>query len=1822
MFDYLKWKPRAERSAMQKPTGRLAKAADSRLRFETLEPRLVLNGTSLVISEFMADNDRTLRDVDGNYPEWLEIYNPTAAVVDLDGWYLTDTSNDLTQWKFPDVSIDPGEYRVVFASGKNYRNPAGELHTNFGLADSGGDLVLVDSDGFTPIHSYLNYPAQHKDVSYGLTQDIVTVMAEGANLTYLVPTGPADATDGAGAHWTDPDFDDSTWIDSLLANPVKITEVGTGTVDFVEIQNVGGYVADTDGWVVALNWAALVGSPRAPDINAAGGPNNIEWALNETMAVDEVLFRSDDKSNDTTDPKWGEDIWWPKTGSGWVMIVDDLGNVVDFVVWNYSQDEIATMSVVVNGFTISLGDAWSGEACPEHPAVASTLTRIGNADDNDKADFDWVPDPFPGELDGTKGLPNGDLLTPFPGEGGPAPRAGVGFTGDVNGLGQFVRTGIEAEVRNVNASVWLRFPLDVIDPANYSSLQLQMQYEDGFVAYINGQEVARRNAPASAQWNSTALSDRSESSAGVFESFNIPVSEGLLQAGENMLAIQGLNDHVADGDFLISPVIRAVSINSAENYMSEPSPGRLNVAPMSGAMPIFSQESGTYAGQFLLEITTGVELAEIRYTLDGNEPTDRSTLYTDPITITTSTQIRVRVYEPGFQPGALVTQSYVFLAANAQSFRSELPVVIIDTFGFGSFNSSSYTSAHMAIFEPIDGWTQLTDDPALQTRAALRYRGSSSQGHPKKNYAVEAWGEDNEDIDISPLGMPAESDWILYAPYRFDRALNRNAFIYEISRQMGRWAARCRFVEVFTHTRKGVPLSYSDYQGVYVFMEKIKQGEDRVDVERLTRLDDRPPEVSGGYIFKRDRADPGDSGFSVSGYPKLYNVYPKEKNVDPELVVTSQQQTYLRNYLNTFNSVLNGPQSYDPVNGYAKYIDVGAWIDHIWLNLIPKNPDSLRLSGYFYKDRDGGVAAGPIWDFDRTMGCDDDGRASSPTQWNPQTTDATDHFTYNNWWTKLFRDPNFGQAFVDRWFEVREDVLSLANVDAIIDGHVGEISLAAANRNFAKWSQKAPNSGGWMGEINHMRNWLHQRIEWIDDQFLPLPRFSKGPQIVEPGFQFNLSFATPPPANTRIYYTLDGTDPRRFGGDASPNAILYDGSPITLNETAVVTARAWDRKAWSIRGTWIGDRHPEGGWSAPMVADYVVGNPAMAGTVVVSEVNYNPYDPTDEELDRQPVAEVDWTASDFEFIELLNTSDQTIELDRMQLTDGVTFDFGDVGSTELAAGERIVLASNLEAFAARYGDQIVPTGVWTGSLDNGGELLAIEDRFGAPILQFAYDDSGAWPGRADDTGATLELTDPSALPTTLPEINIFLADATNWRSSPELLGSPGTASAGPLEGVVVNEVLSQSDGAALDWIELYNTTGAAINVGGWFLSDSSNNFRKYRIAPDTVIAAGGYLVFDESDFNPAQPAAGQQPFALNSQSGDHVWLLEGDASGKATRFVDHVEFGAAAASESFGRVAADSGVVHFYPMVAQSQGEANASPRVGPLVISELMFDPVGQTGHDDFEYVEIYNPTDQTVALADWRIRGGVDFDFDSATELLPGEALLVVSFDPRDRTVPTMFRNYYGLGGAVEIAGPFEGVLDNGGERVRLERPGIPLGNDIPRILEDEVRYYTTAPWPEIVGEAPGPGDSLTRRSDLLWGHASVSWIAAAPSPGTTDMYLHAGDANLDDVTDVRDFMVWNVHKFTSGTDWTTGDFDGNGVTDVRDFMIWNVNKFTSAPAPVPPELAAPALDALMAEPTDLTLDELISLDEISKSPTAGDSDTSSAEQAVDRLLASYWE
>ncbi len=364
--------------------------------------------------------------------------------------------------------------------------------------------------------------------------------------------------------------------------------------------------------------------------------------------------------------------------------------------------------------------------------------------------------------------------------------------------------------------------------------------------------------------------------------------------------------------------------------------------------------------------------------------------------------------------------------------------------------------------------------------------------------------------------------------------------------------------------------------------------------------------------------------------------------------------------------------------------------------------------------------------------------------------------------------------------------------------------------------------------------------------------------------------------------------------------------------------------------------------------------------------------------------------------------------------------------------------------------------------------------------------------------------------------------------STNVIAFPGTASPEfsnwrPYSGVVINEVLARAEPPLEDAVELLNTGAGTANLGGWFLSDSRDNLRKFRIPDGTGLASGAFAVFYQNQFG-----AGPNAFTLDGAQGGELWLSPADAAGNLTGLRVRAAFGATARGVSAGRFDTSLGT-DFVCLSARTfgadqpqslaefrtgAGRTNAVPLVGPVVISEILYHawmPTNATLDDEF--VELHNLASNALPLFDpehpantWQLTNAVGFAFPSGVTLQPGEFVLVVNFDPvLDPAALFEFLSKHNLGPEVRIFGPFAGRLANEGDCVDLYRPdtpqpaGAPDAGLVPWLLVDRVNYGAAFPWPG--SWADGNGASLQRRDLRAYGNEPFNWAATLPTPGATN-------------------------------------------------------------------------------------------------------------------------
>ncbi len=245
---------------------------------------------------------------------------------------------------------------------------------------------------------------------------------------------------------------------------------------------------------------------------------------------------------------------------------------------------------------------------------------------------------------------------------------------------------------------------------------------------------------------------------------------------------------------------------------------------------------------------------QVRYTLDGTEPGTNAPLYSAPLLITNSAQLKARVFESGTNAGQIVAEAYSVLDTNVAGFSSTLPLIVLNSFGQPMPPvSNAVIWMHVFSLATNQRATLLGATAEFSGPISIKARGFTSLRQPKKSYAVETLDAAGENAPVSLLGMPADHDWILYAPYA-DKTMLRDVLAYELSNRLGHYASRTRFVEVFINDSTN-QLARAHYAGVYVLEEKIKVATNRVSLSKLSPKHEAEPEISGGYLFKKDHLE-------------------------------------------------------------------------------------------------------------------------------------------------------------------------------------------------------------------------------------------------------------------------------------------------------------------------------------------------------------------------------------------------------------------------------------------------------------------------------------------------------------------------------------------------------------------------------------------------------------------------------------------------------------------------------------------------------------------------------------------------------------------------------------------------------------------------------------------------------------------------------------------------------------------------------------------------------------------------------------------------------
>ncbi len=1247
-------KSRQNRAKLRKPFS-LTSTGPSRLgslalRTEVLEPRIVLTG-DIVISEFMAVNNSTLNDEDDVSSDWIELFNNGSQPVNIDGWYLTDDAADLTKWQFPDVTIGADEFLVVFASDKDRRDPDSELHTNFKLTSAGEYLALVEADGTTISHEYGSttetFPEQLSDVSYGVEQTTLdySFVADGAEVGVLIPTSAGE--DLPAATWTAAGFNDSSWaahnlgvgfdgggemLGELSPNGNLGAEMQGNTASaYVRAEfNIEGAVPVMDVLSMDINYDdGYVAYLNGVEVASGNAPAGRDWSTQATQSHGGELQSVDFDGFSDEDLR---SLFTLNGGNSGSQFVGDRLQVTGSSAASRTGAAWLTQPLAF-GADYSFSTAFTVDV---HTPGGIAFLEAPDADGNGGQGMTFVLQsggPFQlGGGRGELGLDNAGMgfvaveLDTYAGGSFDADTSLPTHIGiDTSEAGSVARVGVprfNGGAQGANPRhVWVDYNgvTDTMDvyfsdtdtkpgaPTLSSTVDLESLFggTPTLWAGFTGATSFNWNAHDVLDWDITTFS----SELGLTtETVDLSEHIGLLQTGQNVLAIHGLNVDANDDDFLVDATLTGalnnVTFLDSQVYFTMPSPGEPNGSGSErpASKVEFSVSGRTFTGSMTVEIAAADPDPDvvIRYTTDGTLPNEFSNVYTGPMTVTETTRLRTRAFEEDLAPGPVQTQSFIELAPDVASFeggvfKSNLPIIVLDSFGDGSANSDArnFHAATALIYDVgADGIASLADEPDFTGQLGMRIRGQSSEGWPKKQYALEFWDESIDytgaisgkfgpDDNVRLLDLPSESDWVLQGPYSDKTQLN-NFTAFNLYRDLGLQAPGVRLVEAFVNVNGGTVDFATDYRGTYILLEKNKIGNNRVDIANpiSNPLPDQDPTTVGGYIFKQDKDGFGDVNFRTTGHggPAI-----PLKFHDPD-TPNAEQQAWLTNYVNKAEEVLYSDDFADPEIGYAKYFDVDSFIDHWLITELAKEIDGYRLSEYFFINREGKIEKGPAWDFNLSFS---NANYLQGGIWTGFYADLVSGAQYH-WYPRLFQDPAFESRLHDRWFELRQDEFSLDTLLGKVDDAVAMLTNGSPNydtpapgepsnpisRNYTRWNtiiddylwpncffseggecrqnplpagagkpneNNAPNS--YDDYIYIMKDFITNRVEWIDNEFGRPPQFDPPGGIVPENTQVTLTSDQP----GTIYYTTDGTDPQQLQQIVeTEHTLIAPGAPASV----------------------------------------------------------------------------------------------------------------------------------------------------------------------------------------------------------------------------------------------------------------------------------------------------------------------------------------------------------------------------------------------------------------------------------------------------------------------------------------------------------------------------------------------------------------------------------------------------------------------------------------------------------------------------------------------------
>ncbi len=364
-------------------------------------------------------------------------------------------------------------------------------------------------------------------------------------------------------------------------------------------------------------------------------------------------------------------------------------------------------------------------------------------------------------------------------------------------------------------------------------------------------------------------------------------------------------------------------------------------------------------------------------------------------------------------------------------------------------------------------------------KASMKGRGNYSWTFAKKSFTLKL----KDGLNL--CGMGKSKKWALVANH-YDKSLLRNTVAGHVGQALTRlaWTPASKPVDFFVN---------GSYRGSYILIERITVDDQRVNIPELkspgqennpSHPNNVAPNVTGGYILEWDYRKGADKNVTAGSRGIVGIKEPENEGNDEG--ISQQQVNYINSYLDQTDSALFGSGFKDNSNGWKKYIDQASAVDYyIGMELMKPVDGNMWASVYMYKQRNGKLFFGPLWDFDLAMGsANRAGNVVSPSSWylrNPLGVSAMQ--SSKTWFNRLIEDPDFRSAVRARWKQVYPNL----SQSSFIDGQKSLIQKSA-DENFKKWSVKEHLSqyqvvkGSFNAEVSYLKSWMSSRRSWMNGE--------------------------------------------------------------------------------------------------------------------------------------------------------------------------------------------------------------------------------------------------------------------------------------------------------------------------------------------------------------------------------------------------------------------------------------------------------------------------------------------------------------------------------------------------------------------------------------------------------------------------------------------------------------------------------------------------------------------------------------------------------------------